>query len=176
MDLLHRAIDARAHEALSEIARMTGSEYGYREHQGAALAIAKDLAGQSQTLPPLFEGVALLSEAWHEQRNWLEESQWEPPEGTREAARRARIKSHIDRGEWAALNLPTPQDALAGLLAGEILEAHGHSVEYDRDGSITWYTNAYGVDGVLCEIPTLVAVRTFLTDMANEMDYGLVPH
>lgn len=66
--------------------------------------------------------------------------------------------------------LPTPEEALEKLLAGEAVEANGHTARYDDD-MMTWYTNAYGVDGIICGgKPTLEVVTRFLDDMAAGID------
>lgn len=73
-------------------------------------------------------------------------------------------------------DLPTPQEALAILLAGNPLKANGHTIRYDEQDGVTWYTNAYGIDGALCwKAPDLNAVTTFLKDMEEGIDYGLTP-
>lgn len=55
--------------------------------------------------------------------------------------------------------LPTSNEALEALLAGEPVAANGHTARYDADDMMTWYTNAYGLDGVLCNgKPTLDVV------------------
>ncbi len=70
--------------------------------------------------------------------------------------------------------LPTPEEALKKLLAGEAVEANGHTARYDADDKMTWYTNAYGVDGTICGgKPTLEVVTRFLDDMAASIDYGM---
>jgi hypothetical protein len=74
---------------------------------------------------------------------------------------------------------PPPQEALALLLAGKPLKVNGHRVIYDEaDGAdgVTWYTNAYGLDGIICPgKPTLEVVTQFLDDMAAGIDYGMTP-
>lgn len=72
---------------------------------------------------------------------------------------------------------PTPEEALETLLAGEAVEANGHTARYDDDDIMTWYTNAYGVDGIICGgKPTLEVVTRFLDDMAAGIDYGMTPN
>lgn len=72
--------------------------------------------------------------------------------------------------------LPIARKALETLLAGEAVKANGHTARYDADDMMTWYTNAYGVDSVLCNgKPTLDVVRRFLEDMAAGKEYGLTP-
>ena len=48
--------------------------------------------------------------------------------------------------------------------------------EYDEDDMMTWYTNAYGLDGIVCSgEPTLEVVTRFLANMAAGVDYGMTP-
>lgn len=71
---------------------------------------------------------------------------------------------------------PTPEEALESLLAGEAVEANGHTARFDDGDMMTWYTNAYGVDGIICGgKPTLEVVTQFLDDMAAGIDYGMTP-
>ncbi len=73
-------------------------------------------------------------------------------------------------------SFPTPEEALETLLDGEAVEANGHTARYDDDDMMTWYTNAYGVDGIICGgKPTLEVVTRFLDDMAAGIDYGMTP-
>lgn len=66
--------------------------------------------------------------------------------------------------------------ALEMLLAGDPVAANGHTARYDADHIMTWYTNAYGVDGILCSgKPTHEIVTRFLDDMAAGIDYGMTP-
>lgn len=67
-----------------------------------------------------------------------------------------------------------PSDVLAALLDGKVLYVNGHRIEYDREQEITWYTNPYGVDGVLCQIPNMVSITKFMGDMAQGIGYGLL--
>ena len=176
MRLIHRAIDARACEALSEIAYMAGDDERGFDLQEDAASIAIAIAFETATMPLLFANSELLREAWQETHN-LRELQ-EKEEQAHEAAKtwQAKVIAHIKAGEWESLDLPTPQDALNTLLAGEQIEANGHTAQYDVGDDITWLTNAYGIDGILCNKPDLRAVTSFLTDMAKGIEYGPVPY
>lgn len=73
-------------------------------------------------------------------------------------------------------NQMTPAEALEKLLAGEKIKVNCHTVLYDDDDMMTWYTNPYGIDGIICGgKPTLEAVTQFLSDMAAGVDYGPTP-
>jgi hypothetical protein len=175
IEQLTLAIDARAHEALSIIAQIAGSPARCEEHASAALCVVRDLANRSPVFPGMFKSSEFLREAWKNYRFWLEERQWEPEQGTQEAAHKAAITARIENDDWTGLGLPSPHEALSTLLEGQVLEVRGHSVQYDRAGEITWYTNPYGVDGALCNVPDVAVVRRFLSNMARDKDYGAVP-
>ena len=66
-----------------------------------------------------------------------------------------------------ALYLPTPEQLTADLLKGEGIEVNGHYMIYESDEQCVWFTNPYGVDGILCAGPTVEKVRSFLLDMAH---------
>lgn len=68
-----------------------------------------------------------------------------------------------------------PEDVLNALLDGEVLEVNGHRIEYDPADGVTWYTNPYGIDGVLCHVPSIESVTVFLERMASGAVFGLVP-
>ena len=70
---------------------------------------------------------------------------------------------------------PTPEELLELLLNGESAKINQHFVVYDRENCVVWYTNPYGIDGVLCHEPTIEAMRVFLARMARDQDYGLTP-
>ena len=176
IEQLALAIDARAHEELSIIAQIAGSPARCEEHAMAALRVVRKLADLSPVFPGMFKGSEFLQEAWINYRFRLEERQWEPEKGTQEAAHKAAIIARIEKDDWTGLGLPSPHEALSTLLEGRVLEVRGHSVQYDRAGELTWYTNPYGVDGALCEVPDLAVVRLFLSNMAREIDYGAVPY
>lgn len=180
MTWIYRAIDARACEAISEIAYMAGNDELGFDMQEEAISIAIAVAYETATLPLMFENSELLREAWEETHNLLamqaEEASQKAAAEKAAQARQARVLAHLEAGEWELLNLPTPQSALSTLLAGKQLEAKGHTAQYDADDGITWLTNAYGIDGILCDRPDLKSVTTFLTDMAKGIEYGPVPH
>lgn len=73
--------------------------------------------------------------------------------------------------------LPTPEEALATLLSGLPITVNCHRARYVEAEGVTWFTNAYGNDGVLCQRkPDLQVVTKFLSDMAEGIDYGLTPN
>lgn len=90
--------------------------------------------------------------------------------------RMTKIAALLEAGDWAGLQLPSPREAVAILMAGDVLEANGHRAQFDEDDGITWCTNPYGVDGVLCGRPDPRVMTRFLVDMAKGVEYGLVPY
>lgn len=176
MNWLHLAIDARACEALSEIAYLAGNNERGFDLQEDAASIAITIAFETSTMPLLLANSELLREAWQETHNLLALQEKEEKAHEVDKTWQAKVIGHIKAGEWESLDLPRPQDALTTLLAGEQIEANGHTAQYDAGDSITWLTNAYGIDGILCNKPDLKAVTSFLTDMAMGKDYGPVPY
>jgi hypothetical protein len=69
---------------------------------------------------------------------------------------RERNNALLAANNWGALDLPTPEALTASLLDGESQTVNGHFVDYDSDDCLTWYTNPYGVDGVLYNGPPTV--------------------
>lgn len=177
MKLIYRAIDARAYEALSEIAYMAGNdEHGF-DLQEEAASIAISLAWETDVLPPMFENHAILREAWETTRQVIDEEHAEALQYAAERAHQQKVESHIVAGNWTELGMPTPAEALNTLLAGEELEANGHTAFYDNTDGVTWCVNPYGVDGILCNgQPTLQRLISFLKDMARGKEYGPVPY
>jgi len=82
-----------------------------------------------------------------------------------------------EQGQWESLGFPSPKTLLAALLAhdDDATVVEGHSLSYDEDLIVTWYTNPYGIDGALCGVPTMEDMQLFLIDMAQGKDYGPVP-
>jgi hypothetical protein len=177
MKRLHRAIDARACADLAEICEMAGflsRAFDWREE---AASIAISLAWETDVLPPMFENHAILREAWETTRQVIDEEHAEALQYAAERAHQQKVESHIVAGNWPELGMPTPAEALNTLLAGEELEANGHTAFYDNTDGITWCVNPYGVDGILCNgQPTLQRVISFLKDMARGKEYGPVPY
>ncbi|WP_213781768.1 hypothetical protein [Caballeronia sp. dw_276] len=131
-------------------------------------------------VPALLDDVPELRSAFIEEaedtRAMIADAQRELEEQQRQKAERERIKKLIAVNAWAELHLPTPEDLTATLATGESVSIECHSVVYDSADNLTWYTNPYGIDGVLFNgLPTLAGVRRFLTDMARGVDYGPTP-
>ena len=131
-------------------------------------------------VPALLDDVPELRSAFieraEETRTMIEEAERECEEKQRQKAESERINKLIVANAWAELHLPTPEELTAKLASGELVTIECHSVSYDSADNMTWYTNPYGIDGVLFNgLPTLAGVRRFLTDMARGVDYGPTP-
>ena len=88
---------------------------------------------------------------------------------------RRRVNALIESGDWKALGLPTPDELVAKLLAGEPDEICDHFVVYEKELDVVWFTNPYGVDGALCSQPNVATMTSFLIDMARGVEYGPIP-
>lgn len=69
----------------------------------------------------------------------------------------------------------TPEQMMARLHAAEVVEVNCHRVFYDKRDGVVWYTNPYGIDGILCMEPKIEVMRRFLDDMRQDRDYGPLP-
>ncbi|WP_186072276.1 hypothetical protein [Burkholderia gladioli] len=89
--------------------------------------------------------------------------------------RRTKVKAAIAAGDWAALDLPTPEAFVKLLAAGESAEADGHTFDY-IEGEGLWCTNPYGVDAYFGEsIPSIDYARELLTAIASGTIFGDTP-
>ncbi|MFA0921435.1 hypothetical protein ALP73_01119 [Pseudomonas coronafaciens pv. garcae] len=79
----------------------------------------------------------------------------------------------IERNDWEALDLPSPEHLSAELYAGRSMRVDGHFLDYE-DG-VVWIDNPYGVEGCLGEEPTIQLCRQFLTRIAKGGMYGPEP-
>jgi hypothetical protein len=67
---------------------------------------------------------------------------------------------------------PTAAQLYTLLQAGTSCTVNGHTLTLDEHG--VWITNPYGNDGLWQEL-TIERIEKFLTDMAANEEYGLVP-
>ncbi|WP_186210215.1 hypothetical protein [Burkholderia gladioli] len=89
--------------------------------------------------------------------------------------RRTKVKAAIAAGDWAALDLPTPEVFVKLLASGESAEADGHTFDYIK-GEGLWCTNPYGVDAYFGEsIPSIDYARELLTSIASGTIFGDTP-
>lgn len=173
---LHRAIDARAYAELGAICELAGSHTRAFDFYEEAASIAISLAWETDRLPLMFEYHEMLREAWENTRLVIEDREAEQRKVGLDQSRMEEIEAYLRAENWEALGLPSPQEALATVLAGAKLKANDHVIEYDPDTGITWYTNPYGLDGIFCNgNPRLDDITGFLKNMAQCQDYGLIP-
>lgn len=186
------ALEARVQWALATYAcdpEATGdyTEYGVKMERAEELAYRVAWSDPHAPVPHLFAEVPYLRDIFEQAAAdslaLIAEMEAEQEEQRRQSERKAerlrereRVNSLVAANDWAALHLPTPEELTATLSSGESETVSGHFVEYDSEDHLTWYTNPYGVDGVLFNgLPTIDGVRKFLIDMARGIEYGPSP-
>ncbi|WP_175914474.1 hypothetical protein [Burkholderia metallica] len=88
---------------------------------------------------------------------------------------RAKTKAAIEAGDWAALDLPTPQAFVQALAAGKSVDVSGHAFDFVSDEGL-WCTNPYGVDAYFGDaIPSITYARELLGAIALGTVFGDVP-
>lgn len=123
-------------------------------------------------MPVLFDGTSDLMEAWQDGREEAEAPLRE------EAARQRALELErlVVARNWAALRLPSPAELANDLIANHRTCVAGHSLHYEPEAEVIWFTNPYGQDGVLGPAPEIPLLEEFLIDMAHGHDYGPVPY
>lgn len=186
------ALEARVQWALATYAcdpEATGdyTEYGAKMERAEELAYRAAWTDPNAPVPHLFADVPYLRDifvqAAADSLNLIAEIEAEVEEERRQSERKAerlrereRVNALVAANDWAALDLPTPEELTVALSKGESATVNGHFVDYDAEDGLTWYTNPYGIDGVLFDgLPTIDGVRKFLTDMARGIEYGPSP-
>jgi hypothetical protein len=84
----------------------------------------------------------------------------------------------MTRGDYESpgeQNAITPEKMTDELLAGRSVKVHQHFVIYDERDGFVWYTNPYGIDGILCERPCVETMRRFLSELEGGRMFGLFP-
>ncbi|KVV07397.1 hypothetical protein [Burkholderia ubonensis] len=185
-------LEARVQWALATYAcdpEATGdyTEYGAKMERAEELAYRAAWTDPHAPVPHLFADVPFLRDifvqAAADSLNLIAEIEAEAEEERRQIESKAerlrereRINALVAANEWAALDLPTPEELTATLSEGGSATVNGHFVDYDSEDGLTWYTNPYGIDGVLFDgQPTIDGVKVFLTDMARGIEYGPSP-
>ncbi|MBQ4855669.1 hypothetical protein IMW82_13405 [Rhodanobacter sp. B2A1Ga4] len=159
--MIEQAIHARAEWAFAHIASLISrASVGYERARVLAERAGND--NQDAPCPTLLADIAELAESFDAGQAH-----------TRDADR---VESALLASDWQALGLPTPTALLAQLLASGSYSIDGTLLTWERDLEVTWYTNAYGIDGALCGRPDLAVLQRFLTDTARGIEYGPVPH
>jgi hypothetical protein len=115
-----------------------------------------------------------------EQLNAEEEARWEEERleaviEQQHQARRAQALVSMEAGRWDELNLPSPDEFLQQLAAGESVDVEGHSFSYDEGDGITYMDNPYGVLGGFSGAPTLEMCARILKHIGCGGMYGPEP-
>jgi len=112
--------------------------------------------------------------------NAEEEARWEEKRleaviKQQRLARRAQALVSMEAGRWDELNLPSPDEFLQKLAAGESVDVEGHTFSYDEGDGITWMDNPYGVPGGFSGAPTLEMCTRILKHIGCGGMYGPEP-
>ncbi|MDY7806125.1 hypothetical protein [Burkholderia stagnalis] len=186
-DLFSLALAARCQWALATCLdpELTGDECDVAPY-AAAMYRAEDLAREAarafpdEPCPPLLVNVPFLCDAFEHEGVLVHADRAaaiDAAERQRQREReRQRAEVLIASEEWEALRLPTPDRLTAKLLTGAPATVCCHRLEYEEELDIVWFTNPYGVDGVLCDgAPDIATIKSFLIDMARGIEYGPTP-
>lgn len=163
--LLAASIDARAYWAKNciddeacRIRKALGDEVRYAGLRHRAITLVEDLGAEHHdaSCPSLLADIEPLARAFRESQARAREDA-------------AILASLEERG------LPAPQTLLSELLASGTACVNCTGLTWEEELNVTWYTNAYGIDGLLCGRPDLKAMQSFLIDVARGVEYGPVP-
>lgn len=80
---------------------------------------------------------------------------------------------NLDRGYENAPTI-TAEAMAEELLAGRSVNIQQYFTVYDRDDELVWYTNPYGLDGIVCKRPTVATLHRFLNDLECGKDFGML--
>lgn len=159
--LIEQAIHARAEWALAHVASVIcGASVSYERARVLAERAGND--NPHARCPTLLADFAELAESFDA--------------GQAHTRQTDRVESALLARDWQALGLPTPTALLAQLLANGSSSIDGILLTWESDLEVTWYTNAYGIDGALCGRPDLAVLQRFLTDTARGLEYGPIPN
>lgn len=192
MDYFSLTLEARVQWALATYA-CDPQVFGDYTDYGAKMELAEELAQKvgwtypNAQIPHLFLDVPYLRDIFERAAEFMRgemaefeadrEAEQQRSECEAERQRECqRVSALIKANAWAELDLPSPEGLTGTLLVGDGATVNGHFVVYDSDDDMTWYTNPYGIDGVLSSgRPTVADVRRFLADMAHGVEYGPSP-
>ncbi|MEY2161393.1 hypothetical protein [Rhodanobacter sp. FW106-PBR-LB-2-11] len=161
--LILRAIEARAVWARHVVDEATARARGHAcvgtgaFHRAVALACCAGADHPDADCPALFSDADPMVRAFAE------------------GQARTREDAHIE-ASLEDLCLPTPDALLAELLEQGSASVQNTLLTWEPALEVTWYTNAYGVDGALCGTPDRETMRAFLIDTARGVEYGPIPH
>lgn len=128
-------------------------------------------------IPPLLDDVPQLADLYVE--TWRHESMRIEDELEAAEEKRAAVEeaSHrracIERDDWAALSLPTPEALSAHLYTGQSIVVDQHFLIYEE--GFVWMDTPYGVESGLGNEPTLEVCRSFLETVGMGDFYGPEP-
>lgn len=129
--------------------------------------------------PPLLRDVprlaALYEQAYRDEAREVEQEREEATQRQKHREKEVHALACIQRNNWDALDLPTPEHLAAELYAGKGVRIDGHFLHYDSGDGVVWMDNPYGVEGCLGEEPTIALCRRFLTRIAKGGMYGPEP-
>jgi hypothetical protein len=69
----------------------------------------------------------------------------------------------------------TPEQIFDALSAGRSITIYQHYFVFDAADEIVWYTNPYGIDGILCKRPSVERFRKLLYELERGRELGLTP-
>ncbi len=184
VDVFGIALQARVDYAMAICTTDPGSTAwhdGLEAAKYGAYTLGRELAGADEkpACSPMLADVRMLREAFEEGVSDArrEAMEWEVERLEDEArrARQATVERAIEAGDWAALDLPTPERFVAALEAGKSIEADGHTFLF-VEGEALWCTNPYGDDTALgFALPSVGTAHAVLSALARGAVYGAVP-
>ena len=116
-------------------------------------------------MPSSAMGSPFVQSAWLEAESDVameqqeEEKRWQEQQVAEDEHR---LLDLAEANAWGALGMPTPESIVDQLLSGGSTRVCGYYLEFDDAHGLTWYTNPYGCDGILCSKPTVAAIRRLL--------------
>ncbi|WAT32207.1 hypothetical protein [Pseudomonas sp. GXZC] len=165
----------RAFETLDCLAELEANSCNpvYGERVPPLLVETPELA--DHYLTALGQERELVEELYAEEEARRQKERLETEVERERLARRAQALTCIEAGRWSELDLPTPEDFLQQLAAGESVDAHGHTFSYDEGDDVIWMDNPYNSPGGFSGTPTLVMCREILTHIGCGGMYGPEP-
>jgi hypothetical protein len=180
-DLFSLALEARVQWALAICACRSAEEANTRKRFAEKAAQAAAFDNFAEPVPHLLADVPFLREAFEAVAAVMlsEADEWRRSDAqsgeARRAVEQARVEACVVSGDWSALDLPTPEALTVELLSEKSADVDGRLVSYDAENGVVWITNPYGIDGMVCKVPTVDTMRVFLSNIARGNEYGLCP-
>ncbi|MEB0221363.1 hypothetical protein [Pseudomonas sp. AB12(2023)] len=149
----------------------------YKLIEELAVAEVRRAVGYGASCPIILSDVprlvSLYKQAWTDETEVVEQELEEAKQCSRREQATAHALCCIERNDWKALDLPSPEHLSAELYSGRPMRVDGHFLDYE-DG-VVWMDNPYGVEGCLGEEPTIQLCRQFLVRIAKGGMYGPEP-